>query len=311
IVSILLLIAALTGWFRGFLIALLYVAEVLCAYTAAVLAARFLGTPLSEWTDWPRIISIPIAGTLAFILVSVLFSILISHLKKRTRQRKKNGEFKPSLLNQGAGAITSLAAAMVMLILIFWTYDALCASPFGTRCPPADQSLCARLSKVVIFKTAKWMIPADTPEEKNLQARLISEPGETLSKLESALMDPQINHLLQDRTMGKAVLSGDAIYVERCSAFQNLFRNKDTIAHLTNLGLLEGESPKRNLASLLAENGAKMQKRMNHPEVEHYIAELRYDGLLNPEAFPKLVRDIRFLKIADHLLIPTDETHGE
>lgn len=297
------------GWRRGFMVSVLQIVGIIAGYIAAIVVVKNWGTDVAEALGWPRITAMPLLGMITYIGVGIIFSIISGSLTKEERKKAKAKEFQRSFGSSMGGAVISLGSGALLLALAFYMLDLLNAGPLSEKLPDISESKASEMTQNLAYKTASIALPKTEGNADRIDklARTISEPSQNLAKVREVLQSESVQNMFADPQLIKSLLDGDADRVAGSQSVQQFFQDQNTMDTLTNLGMIDDQMTRETFSMQLAEVGATAQRKMDDPKVQEYIRELQEDELLSSEKIPQLLRDGRFLRLLDLLLIGAPE----
>lgn len=296
VAGIILLFFFLAGWHKGFLLSLLGIIRVIIAYSVAYYAGRYIGTWLAEIAYRPRIVTIPVAAGLTFTLITFIFHIMMTEIRRRRHEKEEEEDYKHSFLSCLSGSAVNLGAGLLSLILLFWLVELFLVGLTGTSIPGADRAYFSRLARRSIYEVSLRILPArEYPSQSASVARMISNPEEAMKILTTIVEADSIRQMAGDKQLAADIMTGDAERIRQNPSIQQFFNDRRTLEDLRDLGLLSGNETRTDLCEKLSAFG---QNEMIRASVE----SLKARGMLSTEKIPLLIRDPAFDTIIAELL---------
>ncbi len=287
--AILLLFFFLSGWHKGLLLASLGVARVILAYGMAYFAGRYLGCWLGEVLYRPRIVMMPVAAGLTFVLITFGFYIVMLKVREKHRTKKEKEEhFHLPYYSCLLGGLVSVAVGLLSMVFVFWLSDLFLTGISGRGIPGADQSFFGRFSRRATYE-AVYMVTTRPGRESQAAAtaRVISEPAKGLGHLQRVLEADSVRLLLTDRQLAEDLLSGDAERIQQNESMQRLFNDHEIRAELQELGILSRHETEESFCEKLSRFG-------QNENIQASLQNLKARDMLRTDQILSLVRDPEF-----------------
>jgi uncharacterized membrane protein required for colicin V production len=220
---------------RGALASGLSLAAIAAGYGAAWLAATRLGGVVADALGTSPLLGAPIAGTAAFLFVSLDFAF-VSWLLRRGREAAPSpgSRVGGALLGAARGAL--LALAIGLLALWFDAYQQL--GPGADARVAAVETPLRAATRVAVAAGVEGALGADAPGA-GLAARALTRPAETIERLRALAATPEIQALAQDAEFWSYV-EADALPAALAQpSFQRLQWNGDRRRELAAVGLVD------------------------------------------------------------------------
>ena len=297
VAGIILLFFFLAGWHKGFLLSLLGVIRVILAYSAAYFAGRYAGEWLAETAYRPRIVTIPVVAGLTFTLITFLFHIMMTEIRKRHYKKEEEDEaYRHSFLSSLGGSTINLGAGFLSLILLFWLAELFLVGSTGTGIPGADKARFSRLARRTVYEVSLRILPArEYPSQAASLARMISNPEKAMNILQKVVAADSIRQIAGDKQLAADIMTGDPERIRQNAAIQQFFNDRETLEDLRDLGMLSGNETRTALCEKLARVGQNDRIRAG-------VNSLKARGMLSTEKIPLLIRDPAFDAIVAELL---------
>ncbi|MCF7837466.1 MAG: CvpA family protein [Candidatus Marinimicrobia bacterium] len=285
------------GMRHGALVSFLSMAGVLCGYAGAIFLGRLAGQPLVTLFDLAGLYARVLGSVLVFIVVSGLFRLGIKRILRRRASDRDQTNRPLSSQSRLIGALLGILIGIVVIVLLHWLYSLMRGTERGGHLPDLHRSVGSGISRNVVGRTARLVMNDNA-------AHLVSQPDETIRLFRDILAEECVVALLQDAPFKEALLAGDAEAIRLNPAYQRVFEVQSAAAKLKAIGLIgeDAEASKKTMADALAKAGAQMGGLLDDPEVSSRIESLREDGLLEKEAWHKLLFDNRFIYIMERVM---------
>jgi hypothetical protein len=295
--ALLLLFFFMTGWRRGWILSMLGVLRVILAYSAAYFAGRYLGYWLGGALYRPRIVMIPVAAGLTFILITSIFHFKMWSIRERRRKREIEEQYRMPWQSRLVGGTINLIAGLLSLIFLFWLGDLFMTGVAGRSLPGTEKSLFGRFSRRTAYECIYFSLPKDGRESQAAaMARVISNPSKGLLHLERVLAADSVQQILTDREFANDLLSGDPKRIEQNAALNRLFEDRATLEEFRELGLVSNKETKSGLCEKLSRFG-------RNPEIQISIENLKAKRLLRTDKILELIRDPDFDVIVSEVVM--------
>jgi uncharacterized membrane protein required for colicin V production len=271
---VLLAIFAALGARRGALATGLSLAGLVVGYAVAIYAGRAFGDAAAAAFGVPALFGSPIAGTLAFCLVSFACFVLSFVMRRR-------GDGQISAASRAGGALFGLARGsfVVLLLGVFALFvDALpqLVSRGASDQPIADTPLRAVTRAAVQAGVATAL--GDTPGA-DLAARALSQPGVAMEQLRALVARPEITALAQDQAFWAAVEADSVATALAQPSFRKVQWNPELRRELAALGVVDANAAGDPAAFALEMGGAleKIAPRIRELRSDPDLAKLAAD----------------------------------
>jgi membrane protein required for colicin V production len=220
---------------RGALATGLSLGGLVAAYAAAVLAARHLGTAVGDALGVSPWVGAPVAGVVAFALVS--FDVaLVSWILRRRRDAA------PTPASRAGGAVFgALRGALVVLLIgvgALWldAWRALGAHHDADRV--AVDTPLRHVARSAVETGVAAALGEGTPAAE-LAARTLARPAESLAQLRALTEAPEVIALAEDGAFWAYVEAGEVSAALAQPSFQRLQWNGERRRQLAALGLVD------------------------------------------------------------------------
>jgi uncharacterized membrane protein required for colicin V production len=301
----LLAIFAWRGARRGALASGLAFAGFALGYAAAIAAGIHLGDLAAELCGVSPLFGAPIAGTVAFLFVSLDFAIVSFVLRRR-------GQHEPSAASRIGGACFGVLRGSLLVLLLgvlaVWI-DALpqLAQRDAGNAPAVDTPLrsFARIAMTAGVETAL----GDTPGA-DLVAHTLSQPGATIEQLRALAETPEIAALAGDRDFW-AYVEADAMQAAVAQpSFQKLQWNAELRSQLAEVGLVDEISAgdpaifALELRGALQQVGPRLRQLREDPELARLANDPAVMDLVQRRDVVGLLAHPQFQAVVSRALAP-------
>jgi len=304
VAGIFLLFALLSGWYKGFLLALLGVARVVLAFGAAYFAGRYLGFWIGEVAYRPRIVTIPSTGGMAFVVVLFGFHLAMQNIREKHAIKVEKGNHRRPFISHLAGGAISLAVGLPYLLLFFWLAELFLVGVANTAIPGLAESHTGQRVHQVAYRVARASIPKEiNNQQADAIASSIANPAESMKLMGRVLSAHSIENLRNDKWVITDLLSGNPDIIKENAAIQRVLDDRATLENLRDLGLLSGSETKTSLYEKLAVWGKNERIRAS-------FNNLKDRDLLRTDKLMLLIRDPDFDIILGEIVKPTAPPAG-
>lgn len=305
VAGVFLLFAFLAGWYRGFALSLLGVARTVVSVAAAYFAGRYLGNWIGLAAHRPRIVTIPAAGGMAFILVFFAFYLAMQWIRENHAEKVEKEDHRRPFISGLAGGAISLAVAVPVLLLFFWTTELFLVGVANTALPGLAESHAGRATHQAAYRIARILAPAGIdPDQADALARSAASPAQSMDRLEEILTAPSVEGLRTNKQVVADILSGDPETIRTNAAIQQVLADRPTLRNLRDLGILSSHETKTSLCEKLASWGKNEKIRAS-------FNSLRERDLFHTDKLALLLRDPDFDTILGEIVKPTDRPSAE
>jgi len=299
IAVIFLLFAFLSGWYKGFLLALLGVARVVLAFGVAYFAGRYLGFWIGEVAYRPRIVTIPSAAGMAFFVVLFAFHLIMQNIREKHAVKVEKDNHRRPILSHLAGGTINLAVSIPYLLLFFWLAELFFVGIANTSIPGLAKSRTGQRVHQAAYRIIRASIPKEIDSDQaDALANSIAYPAKSMKLMDQLLSAQSIKNLHNDNGVLSDLLSGDSNVIKENEAIQQILNDRATLEKLRDLGILSGTETKTGLYEKLATWGKNKKIRTS-------FRNLQDRDLLCTEKLMLLLRDPDFDIILGEIVKPT------
>lgn len=268
IVVVLLCGFAWMGARRGAWVAAMGVATLVACYWAAVTFGKAFGPAVAAGLGLPQMLGIPIAGSVAFLLVFVVMAVLTKVIRRRSEDRdvSPRGRF----LGAAFGALHGVFIALLISYLAIWL-DVLRES--GVESIPAiGNSAAARVTEAVVVAGIESAL-VDSGPAARVVARIAGRPGDSLAELRDVLESPHLERLQRDQSFWVHVEAGSIDNALNQPSFRELSEDPTFRRQLAALGLIDESSAvdatafRHSAYEILEQVGPKIRGLRDNPEL--------------------------------------------
>jgi hypothetical protein len=283
--ALVLLFFFMAGWRKGWLLSLMGVVRVILAYGAAYYAGRYLGYWCGAIFNRPRIVMMPVVAGLTFVVITLLFHLKMSSIRRRRLEKE---EYQIPWQSGLIGGTINLTAGLLSLIFIFWLGDLFMTGVAGRSLPGAEKSVFGRFARRTAYEIVYFSLSKEGHESQAAaMARVISNPAKGMTHLEQVLSADSVQQVLTDREFAKDLLSGDPQRIEQNASLNRLFEDRATLEEFRELGLVSGKETRSGLSEKLSRFGS-------NPNIQISIENLKTKQLLDTGKILQLIRDPDF-----------------
>ena len=304
-----LLLLAIFAWLgarRGALATGLSLAGIVCGYAAALFAGRYLGGIAADLCGVSPFFGAPIAGTLAFVLVTLGFAIVSFVLRRRSDSAPTAGSW---IGGACFGALRGSLLVLMIGVLALWT-DAMpqLADRSASDEPTAETPLRSVARAAVTAGVATAL--GDTPGA-DLAAHALAQPGEAIEQLRALAAMPEIAALAGDREFWANVEAGAVQTALVQPSFQKIQWNAELRHQLAAVGFVDEISAGDPAIFALEMRGAleKIGPRLRQLREDPDLARLANDpavvDLVQRRDVIGLLANPGFQRVLTHALAPT------
>lgn len=308
----LLAIFAALGAARGALAAGLALAGVALAWMVSLWLGPALSPSLAGTLGVARWIAAPVAGTVIFMGVYLLWSGLSFVLRAVERERRSGAP--RSGRDRLGGAVFGALGGLVVVFLFVWLalfVDALRVAGGAPSAPGIASSGAARLTRVAVEAGVRASLGGDGPGDRAV-ARAAARPAETLKEVKSLLANPRMLALRDDAAFWNAVEQGDVAGAERKASFTAVASDSRLRGELRDLGMISDEAAanpalfRSEVAITLREIGPKLHALRSDPELERLRRDPEVQHLAASGDTLGLLRNTDVRRLIDHVVSGSD-----
>lgn len=295
---------ALRGFQRGALVSLLSLGGVVFAYAGALLLSEPVAEVITGLTGWPKLYSQMAGGAIVFMVVSSTLKVAVNMMLKRRKRAKGKGEaVNLGPVSRFGGAGMGFAAGLIIMSLMHWGIALARGMERFNEWPDVGAGVSGEIAGAIVEGGARAVMDENS-------ARLVSHPDDTARLLRELLALESVRELMGDAAFREFLLAGDAEGVAGNESYRALFEDPEAVDRLVRLGAVEANvaDADTELAGTMAETGGRLGGILENPDVEETVAELREEGMLKPENWPRLVFDARFVRIMETAMTPAEDT---
>jgi len=302
LVLVLLCASAWMGARRGAAVSAMGVATLVACYWAAIAVGQWFGPAVAAGLALPELAGIPIAGSLAFLVVFALMSILSRVVRNRSEHRDKSP--RDRFVGATFGLVRGAFVALLISYGVLWL-DALRETGVESI-PSVGSSAAAEVTEALVVAGVESAM-ADSGPAAKVVARLAGRPGHSLAELHSVLESPHIAALQQDGPFWVYVEAGSIDTALNQRSFLELSRDEPFRHQLAELGLIEDEAAtdpglfRESAHAIFEQVGPKLrglrdnpelQALMDDPDVAAMVESGDTLGLMGHERFRSLVAQV-------------------
>lgn len=259
-------VSAFRGYRSGILVIAARVVGLAFAYLAAILFTNSAASLLQKHTAIEGFIAYMIAGSLVFIITSILlsslFSLLIRNFATKSNETNRASSVAGGLFGAVVGSIVGL-----MAVWFVSTFQEILLVKKGQQI--AKSSAFEQTAKKLTSEAISGIIKGSTGDSDlaNGAASLLSNPAENIQHFNRLSQTGVMRNLLQNSEVRTALDSQNPAALLNSSAFKQLAANADFIALTNELNLTDiGEQRNKQLAIKLTSIWAQVKQVQNNPQ---------------------------------------------
>jgi len=303
-------VSAFRGYRSGILIIAARVVSLALAYVAAILFSNSAATLLQKHTAIEGLIAYMVAGTLVFVITSILLSSLFSLLKRKFTPKSTETNRTSSV----AGGLFGAVVGGIVGLMAVWfasTIQEILMVKKGQ--PIAKSSVFERTAKELTSKAIGGIVIGTTGDSDLAKgaAKLLSSPAQNIQHFNQLSQSGELRNLFQNPEVRSALDSQNPAALLNSTAFKRLSANTDFIA-LTNelnltgsgsgsgIGTGTGEQKNKQLAIKLTSIWAQVKQVQNNPQYLEIVQDPEIKQMLQSGNAYKLLGSAkieRLLKI--------------
>ena len=297
------------GFRRGFIISVLGIVGLICAYIGAYLLYQPLGSWFQERYELPNIAAYAVGGLCAFICIYLFFSVISGFISwRRRRMAKKDGVEEVGLLDKVLGGALGVVIGGAVVVMLFWLYNMAQISPVGKKLPDLSGSASARASEAAV-RSGAYAIAKNTTKDKDLSnaiARSVSNPLKMTENVQKIMEHPKVEALSADPEFLGSVLHGDEELIRKNPALNDMLEDPEVMNIARELGLVayneKPEELKDEAAKKLARIGRNFGKIQNDPEIQAILNDRDVQAKLESQDIAGLLKDQKFHKLIKRVM---------
>jgi uncharacterized membrane protein required for colicin V production len=303
---------AAVGAVRGALAAGLGLAGVALAWTASLWLGPALSPALGRNLGVAWWVAAPVAGTVVFMGVYLLWSALAFVLRAVERERRDGAP--RSGRDRLGGALFGAVSGLVVVVLVVWLAlfaDALRVAGGASWAPDVEDSGAARLTRVAVEAGVRASLGGDGPGSRAV-ARAAARPAETLEEVQSLVANPRMLALRDDAGFWNAVEQGDVVGAERRMSFTAIAYDGRLRGQLRDLGMISDEAAgnpalfQNEVAATLREIGPRLRALETDPELQRLSRDPTVQRLAASGDTLGLLRNADVRRLIDRVLSESD-----
>jgi uncharacterized membrane protein required for colicin V production len=290
---------------RGFLLSIVGIIGLTCAYWSSYHFARDIGGWMTATFEINKLLANLLGGGLVFISVLVVFGLLIT---TPLYKLQKHGGMIISLPNHVLGGVFSLLISGLVISTTAWGYQlARHSHTLNPYLPDLRDSQTIQISQTLIQQFSTQLLKHLEPQSQlAMVVRFAGNPEHLSNSLPQLAEKPSVKNLLADPYFAEAVLSGNEQRIAANPTFQNLLNDHDTMQQLQQLGLVSSdeltENPSQQLVSVLANTGQRINQMRQDPLFQEKLQKLVDEGALEGNDPQKLLMNPHFQELLAHFV---------
>jgi uncharacterized membrane protein required for colicin V production len=288
---------------RGFLLSILGIIGLACAYWSSYHFARDIGSWMTTTFEINKLLANLLGGGLVFISVLLIFGLLVTTPLYRLQ---KHGGMIISLPNHLLGGLFSLLISGLVISTTAWGYQlARQSHALNPYLPNLRDSQTIQISQTLIqYFSTQALKRLDSQSQLAMVVRFAGNPEQVSNTLPKLVEQPSIQELLTDPYFAEAVLSGNETHIAANPTFRNLLGDHETMQQLQQLGLVSSDEltkdSSQQLVSVLANTGQRINRMRQDPLFQEKLQKLVDEGALEENDPQKLLMNPHFQELLEH-----------
>jgi uncharacterized membrane protein required for colicin V production len=294
-------VSAFRGYRSGILVIAARVVSLVLAYLGAILFTTSAAGLLQKHTAIEGLIAYMIAGSLVFIVTSILlssiFSFLIRHFAEKSTDTNKASSVAGGLFGAVVGCLVGL-----MAVWFVSTFQEILLAKKGQQI--AKSSAFEQTVKKLTSAAIGGIVSGTTSDSylANGAAKLLSNPAENIQHFNRLTQTGALRNLLQSSEARSALDSQNPAALLNSQAFNQLALNPDFVALTNELNLVEnGPQKDKQLAIKITrlwtqikqvQNNPQYLEIVNDPEIKQMLQSGNAFKLLNSAKIEQLLQII-------------------
>ncbi len=309
-------VSAFRGYRSGILVIAARVISLALAYLSSIFFTTSAASLLQEYTAVEGVITYLVAGSLVFIVTSILlsslFSLLIRHFTEKSNETSQTSSLVGGLFGAMVGCIVGL-----MVVWFVSTFQEILLVKKGQ--PISGSSVFKQTAKKLTGAAIGGIVSGTTGDSDLAKgaAKLLSNPAENIQHFNHLSQTSVLPNLFQNSEVRTALDSQNPAALLNSTAFKQLLTNPDFVALTDELSLAESGEPKnKQFAIKLTSIWAQMKQVQNNPQYleivqDPQIKQMLQSGnaykLLNSAKIERLVQIISSSKAPEIIFQEIDE----
>lgn len=289
--------SAFRGYRSGILVIAARVVGLVLAYLASILFTTSAASLLQKHTAIEGLITYLIAGSLVFIvssiLLSSLFSLLIQHFTAKSNETNKASSVAGGIFGAVVGSIVGLMAVWFVSI-----FQEILLAQKGQQI--AKSSAFEQTAKT-LTSAAIGGIVGGTSGDSDLASgatKLLSNPAENIQHFNRLSQTGVLRNLLQNSEVRNALDSQNPAALLNSSAFIQLVANPSFVALTDELNLAgSGEQKNKQLAIKLTSIWAQVKQVQNSPQYLEIVQDPEIKQMLQSGNAYKLLNSAKIERL--------------
>ncbi len=318
---------AFRGYRSGILVIAARVVGLLLAYLAAILFTNSAANLLQKHTAIEGLIAYMIAGSLIFIVTSILlsslFSLLIRHFSEKSNETS-NISSETNRASSVTGGLFGAVVGCIVGIMVVWfvsTFQDILLAKKGQQIAQSSafEQTAKKLTGAAISGIVNGVVSSSTGDSglANSAAKLLSNPAENIQHFNRLTQTGALRNLLQNSEVRSALDSQNPAALLDSQAFKQLAVNPDFVALTSELNLVEkGPQKDKQLAIKMTrlwaqikqvQNNPQYLEIVNDPEIKQMLQSGNAFKLVNSAKIEQLLQIISSSKAPEILSRETDD----
>lgn len=259
-------VSAFRGYRSGILVIAARVLSLVLAYLASILFTTSTASLLQKHTAIEGLIAYMIAGSLVFIVTSILlsslFSLLIRHFAPKSKETNRASSVAGGLFGAAVGCIVGL-----MVVWFVSIFQEILLAKKGQKI--AESSVFEQTAKKLTSAAISGIVSGTTGNSDLAKgaAKLLSNPAENIQYFNRLSQTGVLRNLFQNSEVRTALDTQNPAALLNSSTFKQLVANPDFIALANELNLVDsGEQRNKQLAIKLTSIWAQVKQVQNNPQ---------------------------------------------
>ena len=290
-------VSAFRGYRSGILVIAARVLGLVIAYLASILFTKSTASLLQEHTAIEGLIAYMIAGSLVFIVTSILLSSLFSLLIRYFSPKLKESNRASSVVGGLFGAVVGCIVGL-MTVWFVSTFQEILLAKKGQQI--AKSSAFAQMAKK-LTGAAIGGIVSGTTGDSNLAkgaAELLSNPAKNIRHFNRLSQAGDLRKFLQNSEVRAALDTQNPAALLNSTTFKQLVANPDFIALTDELNLVDSNQQRdKQLAIKLASIWAQVKQVQNNPQYLEIVQDPEIKQILQSGNAYKLLSSAKIERL--------------
>jgi uncharacterized membrane protein required for colicin V production len=277
LVLLLVVLLAVLGAMRGTLATGMKLVSLIGAYAVAILCAGAIAGPLASALSLPRVLGVPLAGTLLFLAAYALLGALAFALQRL--ERRWRGDWPRTPADRAGGIAFGLARGVLVALLLGWLglwMEGLRMVGGVTGLPSAERSQVADMTGNVVETGGDILVGDDSPTLR-VTTRMMAHPARNLELMEQVLDNPRVEELRDDQIFWMHVAHGSTDAALNRGSFLSIAYDDTLRRQFGELGLVSESAAvdprlfRNSLKETLEEVQPRVQAVLDDPALHEML----------------------------------------